>query len=86
MAKTIRLISVDKTEKGEITLTFDNDSAIYYKNQQMMIDAFNRFEKNDQDGLMMMLIVGDYIKRGDSTIGCVFDPDNPTAVWCRRIN
>jgi len=83
---TIRMTKITKLLDNKILVDFDDGATLSFKNEAEMIDAYNRFLKQDIAWLMKMLMVGDYLRRGDDTMGCDYAPENPSAVWVRRIN
>lgn len=81
----IKMTDVTRLEDGKVLVDFDDGATLSFKNEQEMTDAYNRFLKQDITWLMKMLMVGDYLRRGDDTMGCDYSPENPTAVWVRRV-
>lgn len=82
----IRMTDVTKLSDGKILVDFDDGATLSFNNQKEMEDAYNRFLNQDLQWLQKMLMVGDYLRRGDDTMGCDYDPKNPSAVWVRRVN
>lgn len=84
----IRMTEVYPDNAGQIVVVFDDNNSFVFKNRKEMEDSFKAFTQfnslGGMDYFMRMLMVGDYIKNGDDTIGCNYDPESPSAVWLRR--
>lgn len=83
---TIRMTDVVKLSDGKVLVDFDDGATLSFKDEQEMKDAYNRFLQQDLQWLQKMLMIGDYLRRGDDTMGCDYSPENPSAVWVRRVN
>ena len=82
----LRMTKVTTLPQGNVLVDFDNGSTINFKDLDAMKAGYERFINVDQQGFLMWMMIGDYLRRGDETIGADYNPTNPTAVWVRRVN
>lgn len=82
----LRMTKITTLPEGNVLVDFDNGSTLNFENLDEMRKGYERFINVNQQGFLMWMMIGDYLRRGDDTIGADYNPENPSAVWVRRVN